>query len=669
MAKSPRYVVLGTAGHIDHGKTALVKALTGIETDRLPEEKKRGITIELGFAAWPIADGIEASIVDVPGHEAFVRTMVAGAGGIDAVILVISSEEGVMPQTREHLNVCGLLGLEHSVVALTKLDRLEGDEDALELATEDVRESLAGTAFAEAPIVPCSAVTGDGIEELRAAIKRMVKKLPNRRQKELPILPIDRVFTMKGHGTVITGTLLSGTVDIGKDPAFVLVPHGERRESREIRARGAQVRGAASERITAGNRTALNLGGIEVSELSRGDVVTRGAKVTRSSVFHAHIEQLPHGAAGWKRGSSVEVCAGTAHAVGQLDPLDVVHDPTLEEDPGELMIRPGGAGLVRIRLDAPLPIWHGQHIVLRSFDDGGDVAARHGLTAGGGTIVDPHPSSGRAQRGRWIRVGTALRSPDATTRLAALVEDAGALGLSVEDAAVRAGVEDSASALDTMVSNKSALNEGGGVYVHTNVLEPLVKTAVSAVDRFHAEHPMQPGMGRAAVEGALPGRVAPQVANAAVSAAVDRGLLRANEQSGTLSRPGKGNVDPDNLPPEMQQVADLYDQRGIAPPTLKDVQAVCEISAKEALEIVGLLQRAKLLVRVTNELSFSQRGHEAVVTDAKRHLAEHGRIDVQALKELTGLSRKFVVPFLEHLDRLGVTRRVGDERVPGPNAS
>jgi selenocysteine-specific elongation factor len=667
MAKTPRYVVLGTAGHIDHGKTTLVQALTGVDTDRLPEEKRRGITIELGFAAWKIDDSIETSIVDVPGHEAFVRTMVAGAGGIDAVLLVISAEEGVMPQTREHLNVCRLLGLEHGVVALTKTDRLEGDEDSLELAVEDVRESLAGTPFADAPILPCSAKTGDGIDALRAAVKKMIKKLPHRHSKELPVLPVDRVFSMRGHGTVITGTLLSGTIDLNKDSTFTLVPTGPRRDPVDVRARGGQVRGEPVDRILAGNRTALNLGGIEVDAIERGDVLTRGDKVVRSTAVHAFVEQLGHGAAGWKAGSSLEVCAGTSHAVGHLDPLDVVSSP-IDDDSDEPVIGPGGSGLVRVRLESPLPAWHGQSLVLRTFDDGTDAAARHGLTVGGGMIVDPLPSSGRAQRPRWIRMGTALRSKDPADRVMALVEDAGALGIRADEAAVRGGAEQAKNVLDALVGSGKVLEVSGGRYVIKTVLEPLIKYAVASVDRFHAASPMQPGLGRAAVEGQLPGRVSAEVAGAAVDAAIDRGLLRANEETGTLARPGKGMVDPNDLPPTMQRVADLYTRGGIAPPTLKDVQADCGLSAKEALEAVGLLQRAKLLTRVTAELSFSQPGHEALVNDAKRHLAEHGKLDVQSLKELTGLSRKFVVPFLEHLDRLGVTRRVGDERVPGPNA-
>ena len=244
MAKAPRSLVLGTAGHIDHGKTTLVRALTGIDTDRLPEERRRGITIELGFAAWEMAPDLKASIIDVPGHEGFVRTMVAGAGGIDLVVLVVSAEDGVMPQTREHLNVCQLLGIEHGVVALTKVDRLEGDEEAIELAVEDVRGALEGSVFAEAEIIPCSGQTGEGLDALRATLVRLAGKLPRRDDKGPVILPIDRAFTIKGHGTVVTGTLLSGVVDLGADNRLRLVPAGPGRAPREVRSRGAQVRSA-----------------------------------------------------------------------------------------------------------------------------------------------------------------------------------------------------------------------------------------------------------------------------------------------------------------------------------------------------------------------------------------------------------------------------------------
>ncbi|MCA9698126.1 MAG: selenocysteine-specific translation elongation factor, partial [Myxococcales bacterium] len=337
-----RELVLGTAGHIDHGKTTLVRALTGVDTDRLPEERRRGITIELGFARWqlegPKSERWAIGIVDVPGHEALVRTMVAGAGGMDAVLLVISAEDGVMPQTREHLHVCELLGLRHAVVALTKIDRLGGEgadeaerEELLELAREDVRGELASTAFAEAEIVPVSATTGEGLEELRAAVVRMLRALPGRDRKGAPVLPVDRVFTMRGHGTVVTGTLLSGEIELDKGAGELeLVPQGPGRSRAVLRVRGMQVHGHETDKARAGTRTALNLGNVAVDDLARGDVLTRWSRVVASDRILARVEQLGFGAKPWGgrggRSTALQLCAGTASTAAHLVPLALV-DP------------------------------------------------------------------------------------------------------------------------------------------------------------------------------------------------------------------------------------------------------------------------------------------------------------------------------------------------------
>ncbi|MCA9708257.1 MAG: selenocysteine-specific translation elongation factor [Myxococcales bacterium] len=672
MAKAPRSLVLGTAGHIDHGKTTLVRALTGIDTDRLPEEKKRGITIELGFAAWEMAPDLRASIVDMPGHEGFVRTMVAGAGGIDLVILVVSAEDGVMPQTREHLNVCRLLGIEHGVVALTKVDRLEGDAEAVELAVEDVRAALQGSVFEAAPIVPCSGQTGEGLDALRSELLRLVARIPRRDSQGSIILPIDRVFTIKGHGTVVTGTLLSGVVDLAADNHLRLVPAGPGRAEREVRSRGAQVRSADEARVLAGSRLALNLAGIEVAELHRGDVLTRGPAVAATTVVHAMVQHLPGRDTPWTHDTSVQLCAGTAHAPARLDPL--WHAPHPEGDPaaaeGEPTIPPGHEGLVRIRLEQPLPLWRDQRLVIRGFSSSTTAGAHddQGLTLGGGIIVDPEPSPGRGQRARWIAVGRALADPDLATRVRVLVHDAGAHGIDRAAIERRAGLRDAGELLRTLTEGKGAVLVplGGDRYVHAETTRPLVDRVIAGVDRFHAQNPMQPGIGRASAEGLLGARVAPAVAAWAVDQAIARGALRAVDDQGTLARPGKGVPTEGALPEHMQRVLDQYEQAGVTAPNLKDVQAACGLSSRQILEIVGVLQRTGRLVKLTADISLAKASHEALVDQVRAHLREHGTIDVQALKQLTGLTRKYAVPFLELLDQLGVTRREGDTRKPGP---
>ncbi len=670
MAKAPRSLVIGTAGHIDHGKTTLVRALTGTDTDRLPEEKRRGITIELGFAAWQIAADLRASIVDVPGHEGFVRTMVAGAGGIDLVILVVSAEDGVMPQTREHLNVCHLLGIEHGVVALSKVDRLEGDQEAIELAVEDVREALVGSVFQSARIIACSGQTGEGLDALRSEIRKLVARLPRRDSHGPVILPIDRVFTIKGHGTVVTGTLLSGVVDLGADNHLRLVPAGAGREPREVRSRGAQVRNADEARVAAGNRLALNLGGIEVSELRRGDVLTRGPTVAATTTVHAMLHHLPGRDAPWTHDTSVQLCAGTAHSPARLDPLWRAPHPDDERGSGDdAELPPGREGLVRIRLEQPLPLWRDERLVIRGFSSTTTAGAHddQGLTLGGGVVVDPSPSSGRGQRPRWIALGRALCDPDPASRVRALVHDAGLVGIDRGELERRAGLKDARPQLEALSKGKGAalVPLGGERYVHLESARPLIDRVIAGVDRFHADNPMQPGIGRASAEGLLGARVAPAVAAWAVEQAIARGALQAVDQKGTLARPGKGVPTEGELPEHMQRVLDRYEEAGVTAPTVKEVQAACGLSSRQVLEMIGVLQRTGRLVKITQDISLSRGSHDALVEKIRVHLREHGTIDVQALKAMTGLTRKYAVPFLEHLDQLQLTRRDGDRRVPG----
>ncbi len=694
MAKPTRALVLGTAGHIDHGKTALVRALTGVDTDRLPEEQRRGITIELGFAAWNLGGGLAASIVDVPGHEAFVRTMVAGVGGIDVVLLVVSAEEGVMPQTREHLHICQLLGLRHGVVALSKLDRLGGDAEALALAEADVRAALEALApgLADAPIVPCSAHTGEGLPALTAAVRRVAATIPVRPQKDRPIVPIDRTFAVKGHGTVATGTLLTGRLDLTRDVRLRLIPAGLHREPRELRPRALHVRNSPSEQAPAGSRVALNLGNIATEDLARGDVISAGPRVARGQVLLALLTHLPHDELPWRSGTTLQLCAGTAHTTARLDPLVDLSPETSEMSPGTAavpapnmshgtssvpepnlssgtsrpqrpLVPPGATALVRLRLDAPLPLWHGQRLILRSARD--DAAAhRHGHTTGGGLVLDPAPSSGRGQRPRWLALGRALALMDPSARVRALLDDAAALGLDRDALEQRSGLVELDPVLGELRDAGHILPLGEQRWVAAAVLPALATAAAALVTRFHAEHPLLPGPGRATVVHGLPGRVAPDIATAAIAHAVACGLVDADGE--LLTRPRASATTTASFPPRVQAVLDLFRGAGLAPPTLREIQDQTRLGEREALDALASLQRAGAVVRVSPELSLAREHHEALLAHARELLRSDGQLDVQSLKARTGLSRKFVVPFLEHLDRLQISRRQGDLRVPGP---
>lgn len=664
--------MVGTAGHIDHGKTSLVRALTGHDTDRHPEERRRGITIELGFAPWPLAPDLDLSIVDVPGHESFVRTMIAGAGGLDLVVLVVSAEDGVMPQTREHLNICRLLGVRDGVVALTKVDLLD-DPEAVELATEDVRETLARSVFERAPIFACSATTGAGLEALQSEIAKRLRQLPARPKKARVRLPVDRVFTMKGHGTVVTGTLLSGELALSDETSLAVVGQGSAKAPTP-RLRGLQVRGEAVYKVRAGSRVAANLGGVGTDELSRGDVLCTEDAAIQSEVIHVLVDVLEAADGPLRTGVGVQLCAGAAHTSASVDPLALVLDEGPNTAGDDLAVAPGQRALLRLRLETALPVWWGQRVVLRAFNS--SRAKQHGLTIAGGRVVDPHPSRGRAQRPRWVAVAQALRGDDERARAWALIADAGVATISGAELRARAGLEQPGKALGPLLAAApdegsalgSALELANDRYVDRSLLEALTREALARLETFHNANPVAPGLSRGAVEQALPARVHPALARTVLDRAIDSGQLRIVDTHGTVALPGRGQLDPEQLPADLASIVDLYARGGTSPPTLKDLAAAEGRDVKDILESVSLLQRHALLVRVTNDLSYHPHAHERLVDEIKSHLAQRGEIDVQALKALSGLSRKFAVPFLEHLDRLGITKRVGDKRVPGPKA-
>ncbi|MCA9715193.1 MAG: SelB C-terminal domain-containing protein, partial [Myxococcales bacterium] len=529
-----------------------------------------------------------------------------------------------------------------------------------------------GSVFADAPIIPCSAVTRAGVDELRAAVRRALRTLPGRPTADCPILPIDRAFVMKGHGTVVTGTLLTGT--LRAEEPLTVVPVGHR-EPRVIRVRSVQVRGAETAHCKAGTRTALNIANVATAELHRGDVITAGDRVTQTDTLHAVVEHLTHDPHPWTNQTCVELCAGTAHCTARLDPL--TRDP---EDEGEraagneddVVIAPGQRGVVRLRLDAPIPAWHGMRVILRGFHDASadGPQRRHGYTLGGGVVVDPRPSGGRGQRRRWRALTNQLRRGEPGERVGALLVDAGALGISRTELALRAGI--TGAALDealqplTTGARPEVVTLASDRFVTEAVLPPITARAIELVDRYHDDHPMQPGMSRAAVEGSIPGRVATDVALVAIERAVAAEELYPVGDQGLLARPGRGPEA--GYAPSVQRVLEQYARAGIEPPTVKQVETATGLPARRVIEALSVLQKDGALTRVTNELSMARESHEELMTRVRAHLREHDEIDVQALKNMTGLSRKFVVPLLEHLDRIGVTRRDGDRRVPGPRA-
>ena len=619
-------IVLGTAGHIDHGKTSLVHALTGIDTDRLPVEKARGITTELGFAPMDLG-GRRIAVVDVPGHERFVKSMVAGATGLDLVCLVIAADEGVMPQTREHLDICDLLGVRRGLIALTKRDLV--DDDWLALVTDEVRAAVAGTFLADAPIVPVSTRSGSGMSELRAALGTIVDELPPREPTGVFRLPVDRVFTVKGIGTIVTGTILGGTVATGDE--LRVIPSGV-----TARVRGIEVHQQPAPRAVAGLRAAINLGGISVDDLSRGDVVVHPEVVAGSHILDVQIRHLR--TAPGPLGPRTKVLVH--HATTQvLATLVLVGTSSLE---------PGGTALAQLRVDAetPLAALPGDHFILRGFV----TTATHGSTIGGGTVI--RVLAPKARRGpEHAETVAMLAAARKDQRIALHVHGASFAGTTL-DALVRltgSPADSITGSLATLVAGGELL-EAGPHYLHAE--------AVAAVEAKIAAKLASPdGIGREELRTQLPAALPARAFDAIVERLAVRGALVVE-----ADRVRKAAARPAPLSPvELKLLAALETAR-LEPPRPKDLATALAIPAPQADAALAKLLTAKLVTRIKPDLVV----HAAVVADLRARLLAfldaHTTIDAQQWKELTGASRKFTIPLAEYFDAEKVTLRVGELR-------
>jgi selenocysteine-specific elongation factor len=638
-------IVIGTAGHIDHGKTALTRALTGIDTDRLKEEKARGITIELGFAWLDLGD-LRCAVVDVPGHERFVRTMVAGATGIDLVVLVIAADEGVMPQTREHLDICRLLRVPRGLVALTKADLVA--PDWLELVREDVRTTLRGTFLEGAPIVPCSAVTGQGLDELKAALRAAAAEVPGRAEDGLARLPIDRVFTMHGFGTVVTGTLAAGRLAV--DDEVESLPGGARGK-----VRGLQVHGAATPLARAGQRAAVNLGGVPREAITRGEVLTHAGVLRPTRLVEAEVEILAAARAPLGRRTRLLCHAGTA----QLPCLVVL----LEGDE----VPPGGAALVQLHLGGGMVLLPGDRFILRGFTP----QQHYGTTVGGGRVLRVHATRVRRRDPAVVARLQQLATADLATRVALTVEAAGLAGLARAELQQRVGDPPRAvdAALQQLLAARTLVRfdvERGAV-AHERALAELAAAALAAVKAFHEAQPRQPGIGREELRSKLPPHAPPRLVHTVVESLRARGALVAERD---LVRLPEHVADaPATAGPNLRQrITALYAGARLQPPRHPEVPALLAAagpapgSAAEVREALELLARDGTLVRVSPELFFARAAIDDLRARLVAYLAEHGTITAQAFKELCGASRKFSIPLAEHFDGEKVTLRVGEIR-------
>jgi len=632
-------VVLGTAGHIDHGKSSLVRALTGTDPDRLKEEKERGITIELGFAHLALPSGIDLSIVDVPGHERFVKNMVAGASGIDLVMLVVAADEGVMPQTREHLDICSLLRVKGGLVALTKADLV--DPELLELARDDVAATLAGSFLEGAPILPVSSTTGQGLDALVAALEALALAVPQRGTKGLFRLPVDRVFTMRGFGTVVTGTVISGAVR--KDDEVESLPGGRR-----AKVRGVQVHGQAVDRAAAGQRTALNLSGVEVADLARGDTLVHCGTVETTHMLDARVEVLP-GA----RGPIANRARVRLHTATQEVPVVVA---LLDQEE----LRPGEGGYAQLRSSARMVVCPGDRFVLRQFSPA--------TTLGGGVVLDHHPRRHKGRRGEVPERLEQLAGEDLGARLAVFLEARGpggldpqevqsALGVPLEEArnqlqaAVRAGV--------ALVSERKTQR-----HHHRDVVAALEQRALDLLGAFHAENPLKKGLGVEELRTKFPRYIGPRLVEFVLSRLTEAG--RVAMEGDVVRRSDfrlRLNADDDSL---RRRIEEMLGSRGYEAPSLEDAAAALGEDPKALRPVFDYLAGQGLLHRTKEGFYFENRRLQELAQRVVALLEAKGELGVADVKDLTGTTRKYTVPLLEYLDSQRITLRKGDVRVLGP---
>ena len=630
--------VLGTAGHIDHGKTTLVRALTGVDCDRLGEEQARGITIVLGFAPISLPSGRRGGVVDVPGHERFVRTMIAGATGIDLALMVVAADEGMMPQTHEHLAILDLLRVRRGVVAVTKADLV--DEELLELACEEVADGLEGTTLAGSPVIPCSGETGQGLDELRAALDAAVEGIQGRATGGPFRLPVDRVFSLRGFGTVVTGTCISGTVARGEE---VEILPGQGR----TRVRGIEVHGETRDEAVPSRRTALNLQGIATDDVPRGAQVVTPGRVCESSMIDVEMRVLASSPMDLTPGTQVRFLTGTNEAIGIFDPID--------ETDGE-GAEPGWEGNAQLRLDRPVAVARGDQVILRRISPI--------VTLGGGKVIDPTPNRFRARRrARHARLATVLADDGATLgdRIAALLTDAEPFPRAAPDLARRLStpLADVRAALKALASEGRALVLEDGTAAAAAVLTRFAPQLAATVDEYHRAYPLRVGAPRDQLRTSLKVEL-PRPLFEAILAHVARTEGLEDSAGRIRRRDFEPTADSDQRR-ELRRLEDLYRQAALQPPNLGGVRAAFR-HRDDFEDLLGFLRDSGRLLRVTGDLLVHADIWEKLVADVRGALAGGKEMDPPTFKGLTGLSRKHAIPYLEMLDKQRVTVRVGNVR-------
>lgn len=621
--------VIGTAGHVDHGKSTLVKRLTNIDPDRLAEEKAREMTIDLGFAWLELGDDTLVGIVDVPGHRDFIENMLAGIGGIDAVLLVIAADEGVMPQTREHLAILHLLGIENGIIAMTKTDMID-DPEWLELVEQDIVDGLAGTSLANIEIVRVSAMTSDGIPHLLERLESLLIELPQRTDYNQPRLPIDRVFTISGFGTVVTGTLLGGALRTGDE--IELQPTGLRG-----RVRGLQSYKQSVDIAYPGSRVAVNVSGVEKRAVSRGHVLSHPGQVQPTRLVDVYFHHLPDASRPLKHNAQVKVFSGAAEATA--------HVRLLNND----VVPPGSQGWLQLRLDEQLPISRGDRYIIRY--------PSPAETIGGGTVVEPHP------RKRWKRF-----NPHTISQLGTLMQ--GTPGQRIAQAAEgnepiklpnlqkQVGYSDTELeiAIQEALADNLLIELSRGLYVAMSSYTALQRTILDLLTSFHAAEPLRLGMPREEMRSRV------GVKNQTLTLLIDTLEDQIVSEDNLLRLSNHQVRFTERQETQIKELMHAMQDAPYTPPSYADAVQIVDEKVLRALIDLGDI------IQVKPEVIFARTAYEEMVDGVLQIIDRIGNIDAKSLRDRFNTSRKYAIALLEHLDSIGVTRRVGDERVRGKNA-
>ncbi len=631
-----KHIVLGTAGHIDHGKTTLIKALTGVDCDRLKEEKERGITIELGFTSMTLPSGTTISIVDVPGHEKFVRHMVAGATGIDLVALIIAADEGIMPQTREHLDICKLLRVKKGLIALTKIDLVE--KEWLELVQEEIREFVRGTFLEGAPMVPLSSTTGEGLPALIAEIDRLAREVQERSPEGLFRLPIDRVFTIRGFGTVATGTIISGKVSVGD--TLEVLPKGL-----EAKVRGIEAHGHSVESAMAGLRVGINLHGVDKAVIDRGNVLALSQTLKPTAALDVIFQLLASSPKTLKNRTRIRLHVGTVESLGRVILL------------GREEVQGGEEAFLQIRLEEPLTALAGDRFVIRSYSPI--------FTIGGGEVLDAFPLRHKRSSPQVQEEMKILHQGSEEEKLKLRLLKAGPAGLSANELLMRSNLLPSVlrSRVDHLASAAQIQRFNGDRlrYFHPQVITTLKLACLDYLKKFHQKNPLHPGAVKEEVKTKLPPQVDARLFNHLLSVlAQEKKIVLEKETVRLSSHTISLKEEEKDL---HKKIVVLFSRARLQPPTVKETLTELGVSESELKPVLQLLTKENVLVKVKEDLYFHRQVLEELESKVVQYLQQHKEMTPPQFKDISQVSRKFAIPLLEHFDGKKLTLRVGDKRV------